>query len=276
MHKNNLAIILSGGQETRFDEEIPKQFFHINNKTIIENSVQKFLNTNLFKKILIVSHKTFVNKTKKIFNNSNVEVIEGGSTRQESVYKGLNKAKEFNPENVLIHDSVRPFVTDKLIKEILNKLETSDGVVPALNIYDSVRYFDKKKYEDLQRNNLKLIQTPQGFKFNSIKDAHDQYKEQTFTDDSIIFFKYNKNIIIINGEKFNFKITTKNDYKLGKLLFERINMNDIRIGSGFDVHKFKKGNTLTIFGVNIPFNKSLYLDPTHGNFFIFSLLRLLI
>ena len=258
MQKNNLAIILSGGTGTRFDLSKPKQFYKLNKKTIIETTVEKFINSNLFNYIIVVSHKKFFNLTKNLFNNTNIKVVLGGENRQKSVFCGLTAAKSFNPKYVLIHDAVRPFFSINLLKNVLKKLKGEISVIPSINVYDSVRYFKNNKYSDVFRENLKLIQTPQGFCFNSIYEAHKKNKESIHTDDSMILYELKNKIRLIKGEKINFKITTKEDYNIGKLIVKENNdMSDIRVGTGFDVHKFKKGKKLKLFGITIPFDKSL-------------------
>ena len=258
MQKNNLAIILSGGTGKRFDISKPKQFYELNKKTIIETTVEKFINSNFFNNIIVVSHKDFFKFTKNLFNNTNIKVILGGENRQKSVFNGLSAAKPLDPKYVLIHDAVRPFFSMNLLKRVLKNLDGEISVIPSINVYDSVRYFKNKKYSNVFRENLKLIQTPQGFCFNSIYDAHKKNKESIHTDDSMILYELKNKIKLIKGEKMNFKITTKEDYKIGKLIVkENNNMSDIRVGTGFDVHKFKKGKKLKLFGITIPFNKSL-------------------
>ena len=258
MQKNNLAIILSGGTGTRFDLSKPKQFYKLNKKTIIETTVEKFINSNLFNYIIVVSHKKFFNLTKNLFNNTNIKVVLGGENRQKSVFCGLTAAKSFNPKYVLIHDAVRPFFSMNLLKNVLKKLKGEISVIPSINVYDSVRYFKNNKYSDVFRENLKLIQTPQGFCFNSIYEAHKKNKESIHTDDSMILYELKNKVRLIKGEKMNFKITTKEDYNIGKLIVKENNdMSDIRVGTGFDVHKFKKGTKLKLFGITIPFDKSL-------------------
>ncbi len=225
----------------------------------METSVEKFVNSNLFNHIIVVSHEDFFKSTKKLFNNKNIKVILGGDNRQKSVFKGLSAAKPLNPKYVLIHDAVRPFFTMNLLKRILRKLEGDISVIPSINVYDSARYFKNMKYTNISRENLKLIQTPQGYCFNSIYEAHKKNDESIHTDDSMILYELKNKIKLIKGEKMNFKITTKEDYNIGKLIVkDRIsNMNEIRVGTGFDVHKFKKGKKLKIFGITIPFDKSL-------------------
>ncbi len=258
MQKNNLAIILSGGLGTRFNNKKPKQFFKINNLTIIEKSVNKFIDSKLFDKIIVVSHNKFLKDTKLLFKNKKITIIKGGKTRQESVFNGLKEAKKKKPKYIFIHDSVRPFFTLKLLNSIFINLKKNICVIPTLDINDSVRYLKKKKYQDITRENLKLIQTPQGFCFNSIYQAHKNTKDSIYTDDSMVLYDFKNKIKLIKGERSNFKITTKEDFELGKLLSKGLNhMNEIRVGTGFDVHKFKKGKFLKLFGIKIPFDKSL-------------------
>ena len=259
MQKNNIAIILSGGIGSRFKSNIPKQFYKINQKTIIEKSVNKFINSKAFNKIIIVSHKSYKKKTQQIFNaNKNIQIIEGGFTRQDSVFNGLKTAKKLNAEYIFIHDAVRPFFSDQLIKSILKELNNYEGVIPAIDIHDSIRNLKKDSYENIPRKNLKIIQTPQGFKLNSIFNAHKLVKGIQYTDDSIILYELTKRIKIIKGEVWNLKITTKDDLKFGKIFLNGLNkMNNVRVGTGFDVHKYTKGKHLILFGVKIPFNKSL-------------------
>lgn len=145
MQKNNLAIILSGGTGKRFDISKPKQFYKLNKKTIIEICVEKFVNSNLFDYIIIVSHKDFFKFTKQLFNNKKIRVIRGGDNRKKSVFNGLSAAKSLNPKYVLIHDAVRPFFTMNLLKRVLRRLEGEVSVIPSINVYDSARYFINKK-----------------------------------------------------------------------------------------------------------------------------------
>ena len=258
MQKNNLAIILSGGEGKRFDPKLPKQFFKINKKPIIKITVEKLLELNLFKKLIVVSGKKYLTKTKKLFDNDKIIITEGGKTRQSSVYKGLIAGRDYKFKNVIIHDAVRPFFSKKLVSKVLKSLESNQAVVPSIKIFDSIRKIKKNEYKNILRDDLQLIQTPQGFHYDEIIEAHLKYKKKEFTDDSMLLYKLKKSIKLISGELSNFKITTKEDYEFAKQVLKKDKqMKDIRVGSGFDVHKFKKGNFLILFGVKIPFNKSL-------------------
>ena len=168
MSQNNLAIILSGGLGKRFDKKLPKQFYKLNNKHILEISVEKFIKSNLFKKIIVVTSSEFMNLTKEILEKKSVQIASGGKTRQKSVLNGLIEGKKYKLDNVLIHDAARPLVTISLIKNIVKKIQKYDCVIPMIKVNDSLRRFEKNIYEDIKRENVNIIQTPQAFKFNRI------------------------------------------------------------------------------------------------------------
>ena len=104
-----IALIVSGGEGKRFDKKLPKQFFKINDKSILENCVKKFVDSNLFYKVVVVCNKDFMNVSKKILSKYKLSYVKGGNTRQESVYNGLKSINKDFPNKVLIHDAVRPF-----------------------------------------------------------------------------------------------------------------------------------------------------------------------
>tara|TARA_B100000029_G_C17459669_1_gene918035 strand:- start:103 stop:1263 length:1161 start_codon:yes stop_codon:yes gene_type:complete len=257
MKNSNIAIILSGGEGKRFDSKLPKQFFNIYGITVLELTLQKFLEIELFSEIILVCNEKYEERTKKIANNNKVIIVKGGKTRQKSVFNGLIECSKFNPSNVLIHDVVRPFFSNKLLRNILLSLEKNDSAIPAIDVKDSIRLIDGDSYNDINRKKTKLIQTPQGFNFKKIFKAHQQLRTSNLSDDSIIFKKNGNNVSIIPGEIVNFKITNKEDLEFGKMITNNINFTHIRVGHGFDVHGFKKGDKLILLGLIIPFNKSL-------------------
>lgn len=257
MSQNNLAIILSGGLGKRFDKKLPKQFYKLNNKYILEISVEKFIKSNLFKKIIVVTSSEFMNLTKEILEKKSVQIVSGGKTRQKSVLNGLIEGKKYKLDNVLIHDAARPLVTISLIKNIVKKIQKYDCVIPMIKVNDSLRRFEKNIYEDIKRENVNIIQTPQAFKFNRILNAHLKFKNKNFTDDSIILSKNGIKINPIEGKFINFKITTKDDLEVANMIEGKRSNQVIRVGSGFDVHEFEKGDAIKLFGITIPFNKKL-------------------
>ena len=253
-----IALIVSGGEGKRFDKKLPKQFFKINEKSILEISVENFSNSCLFDKVIVVSNKKFLKVTKNTLKNYDVDIVVGGKTRQQSVLKGLEKGKTFKPDKIIIHDAVRPFFSNKILNKIVTYLDDFDCVVPSLKIFDSIRHYENKIYRNLDRDKLKLIQTPQGFKFNTIYNAHLKFKDEQFTDDSMLAYRNTCSIKFIDGEILNFKVTKKNDFEILKKMFEsKANNSDVKVGNGFDVHKLVNGKFVKLLGIKIPFHKTL-------------------
>ena len=203
-----------------------------------------------------MSNSKFYSLSQNILKKYKIKIVNGGNTRQESVKKGLDKIKRYKIDKVIIHDAVRPFFSKELLRSIILNLKKFECVVPATKVFDSVRSYKRKKYEDIQREGLNLIQTPQGFDFKKIYDAHQKFKKDQFTDDSMLAYKNECQIKIIDGEILNFKVTEKNDFKKLKKFYEN-NLSDFRVGNGFDVHKFTEGNFIKLLGIKIPCKKSL-------------------
>jgi len=176
--------------------------------------------------------------------------IIGGKTRQQSTFNALKKIKKMNCNKVLIHDSARPNPSIKLIKRIIYSLKKNDAVIPVIKINDATKIFKKNiVIGNLNRDNLKLAQTPQGFTFEKLYQKHYENINEAFDDDSALFIKDNEKIFTVNGDKNNLKITDEGDLNN----FKAIKKGKIYYGLGFDIHKLVKGKKLYLGGINIPF-----------------------
>ena len=171
----NALVILAGGKGKRFGGKIPKQFIDNGQGNFIEFML-KNININNFSHIVIACQKNYYIKLfKKItVNNNYIKIINSqpGKNRQQSSYFALKKLENFKINNVLIHDAARPLVTDKLIEKILFNLKKYKTVIPYIN------YSDRKIHNNKQiNNNIKNIQTPQGFDYKLILSAHKYLKK---------------------------------------------------------------------------------------------------
>ena len=149
---------------------------------------------------------------KKIFEQENkIEYIIGGQTRQESVSNAL---KHVNSEYVLIHDGARPYYSKKLLDSIINKLDEFNAVIPAMKVTDTIKVVESGiVIKTINREMLRTIQTPQGFKTSVIKLAHSLANKQDYTDDSSMIEELtNEKVCVIDGEKDNIKYTQKEDF----------------------------------------------------------------
>jgi 2-C-methyl-D-erythritol 4-phosphate cytidylyltransferase / 2-C-methyl-D-erythritol 2,4-cyclodiphosphate synthase len=244
----NALVILAGGDGSRFGKKLPKQFTQINGENLIHFFLKR-IDVNNFDKIVIVCKISYFKFLKKIeYNFPSVKFIftQAGKDRQSSSYNALKILKSFNPINVLIHDAARPFCSNNLIKKILKNLKKNYSSIPYIENTDK-KMILKKDFN----HNIKLIQTPQGFKFQTIFEAHKNTLIKKARDDSSLITE--KKINFVKGEKFNLKITYADDLNYFKLFLKPI----YKSGIGYDIHqidtKSKKG--LKLCGVKINYNK---------------------
>ena len=236
-------ILLSAGKSKRFKTKLNKQFTYYKNKPLFEHSLNAALDSNLFKKIVIVSNKRI-----KKFNNKKIDIIKGGKERYNSTQNALNYLKNKKIKNVFIHDAARPNLSIKLLKRLKNELKKNSAVVPYLKSENSVKYKNNNKIKNLNRDKVLLTQTPQCFDFKELFNLFKSNKER-ITDEASLYLNNNKKIKFILGDKKNFKITTKND--LDYLKSENYS------GIGFDIHRLIKKKTLFLGGAKIPFHSGL-------------------
>ncbi len=241
---NNYFVILAAGKSKRFHKNIIKQFYNYKNKQIIDHSIEKSLNSKLFKKIIIVTNNLNYFKKKKY--PKSVKIIKGGKERSDSSLKALKYLKKYKPKNVFIHDAARPNFSIKLLKNITKNLKKNKAVVPAISSKDSIKYKIKNQIFNLNRNNSLLTQTPQAFRFKELYDLA-KIKSNKVPDEATLFINKNYKIKFIEGENQNNKVTYLEDIKTSKTYF----------GIGFDIHRLIKNKKLYLGGIKIPFHSGL-------------------
>ena len=211
----NVAIILAAGNGTRLSNNIKKQFIKIHDKQLFLFSFDSFCSSNI-DKILIVSSKEDINYVRSLVSSNEkfLDVIAGGETRQQSVKNALNYLKNVLADDdvILIHDAARPLIKFPLINEVINKTIEYDCCSLILPIKDTIISLSNNNYEStLERDKLASVQTPQGFKFKIIYEAHLKAIHSSATDDAQLVKKLGFNIHLIKGDEQNFKITTNED-----------------------------------------------------------------
>lgn len=208
------AIIPAGGNSSRFGNK-NKLLEKINGKEVIKYTIEAFENSNV-DKIIICANKSIINEFKEIFKNSpKVIIIEGGSTRQASVYNGIN-AEEC--DYVLIHDAARPMISTDLINQTIEVVKDKQALTVATKTIDTIKeVINDEIVKTIDRSRLYNTQTPQAFKYSLIKDAHDKLKGQNFTDDAGMLEELGQKVYILSGSYKNIKITTQNDIAIAKI-----------------------------------------------------------
>ena len=221
MSVKNIAIILAGGSGIRFGGGTPKQFEILDGKEIIDYSLKVFFDHDAIDDIIIVSHKNWIKKLKKKYNNC--IIVEGGNTRKESSYLGLKACPE-NTKNVLIHDASRPFISNAIISSCIKSLEDYSAVNLSYPTKDSVSYIKNNMVDSmLDRKNIYLNQTPQSFRYEVILNAHEKFPNINATDDITIAKNADVKVYNLKGDRDNIKITYKEDLKIGKMIINKQN-----------------------------------------------------
>ncbi len=217
------AIILAAGKGMRINSVVPKQFIEIYETPILAYTLKTFQQCDIIDEIIIVTSREFADYCGyEIVDKYNItkvqgKIIVGGSERQASVYKGLEQTET---EAVVIHDGVRPFVTQKNIYDVVNCLDFNgfggaDASTLAVKPKDTIR----TNSQTLDRSNLWVVQTPQAFKTSILKEAHEKAIKDKFlaTDDIQLVERIGAKIEIIEGSYKNIKITTEDDLAFAQL-----------------------------------------------------------
>ncbi len=221
-----VAIVLVGGIGNRMGLSTSKQLLKINEKYIIEITLEKFQQNDYIDEIIVVSNKKdlkFIEESICVKFSKVKDVILGGKERQDSVYNAL-KILDNNTDYVLIHDGVRPFVTDNNINDIIRetiKYKATTLGVPCKSTIKSVQENNIVK-ETLKREELYEIQTPQCFQKNIILKGYEKLKDSNIavTDDATIveYFINDIDVKIVLGSYNNIKITTKEDLVFSEVI----------------------------------------------------------
>lgn len=236
---NNLTLILlAAGSSTRFGLNTKKQWLRIDHQPLWLAVAKNFEKTNLFDKIIITSSAQDIEFMK---NYADYEFIEGGSTRQESLKNAL---VEVDSEFVMVSDIARCCVDEQLLLNILSHKQKADSIVPYLDAKDTIVYGDKT----INRDEVKIIQTPQLSKTKILKDALLNAKEDFSDESSAIVASGGLRYFVLGSEDAH-KLTHLSDLK--KLPCLNPPSKDMLNGIGFDVHAFDDKGSMYLGGIKI-------------------------
>ena len=204
-----IALILAAGRGTRAGSAMPKQWQNLGNKRIIDHSIDLFKNISRINNVMVVLHPNDLH----LLNRSDVLFTTGGHTRSESVKFGLEALRQNEmPDYVLIHDAARPSTPLNVINNVLDNLDKADAVSPGLPVTDTLwEVIEEEVIKTKSRKNIWRAQTPQGFNFKKILDAH-LASSSTETDDVEVATSAGIKVKVIHGSEKNIKITTAEDF----------------------------------------------------------------
>ena len=221
----NIAVILAAGIGSRMKQKLPKQFIEINNKPLFIFTLEKFLSVQQIDKIILVINKNYEDLYKQYLLKfdllQNIELVNGGQTRQESVSLSLDYLSDKAADNdiVTIHDGARPLVSPEIIlNNIITCQKNQNAVSTVINIVDTII---DKEYNLVDKDSLWAVQTPQTFPYKLIKLLHAIAKDKNLfsvSDDAQLAKKFGYKVNYVLGSRLNIKITEEEDIYLLKIL----------------------------------------------------------
>ncbi|MGD0021772.1 MAG: 2-C-methyl-D-erythritol 4-phosphate cytidylyltransferase [Smithellaceae bacterium] len=262
-----VAIIPAGGVGKRLKAQKAKQYLLLDSVPVLIHTLEVFQRVKVIDEIILVlspgnvpsARQQLINKydLRKITN-----VVAGGKERQDSVRNGL-AAINGKCDVVVIHDAVRPFVTEEIIKKVVAAAKTTGAASAGVKAKDTIKETQKNNLVSvtIPRQNVWLTQTPQAFKFELLKKAYvTAYRDKYYgTDDASLVERIGIKVKMVEGSYENIKITTREDMMIANVLMKKKTGSKMKFrdGFGYDSHRFAVGRKLILGGVEIPFDKGL-------------------
>lgn len=219
------AIIVAGGMGSRMKVNMPKQFLHLKNKPILFYTLDTFLKSFEELQIILVLPQDYIEAGQEIineyFNQDRIKITVGGDTRFQSVKNGLQLITE--DSIVFVHDGVRCLLSVDLIHRCYQSAVEFGSAIPVINSKDSVRLVLEQGNEALERDRVKLVQTPQTFQSKILLPAFGVDYQDKFTDEATVVEAFGMKVHLVVGEEQNIKITQPIDLLLAEGIMNALN-----------------------------------------------------
>lgn len=257
------ALIVAAGRGSRAGGPVPKQYAPLANRTVLGWTLEAFESHQEIAHIQVVIHPddaSLYSDAAPAESGKLLAPVHGGATRQISVLNGLEALAGKGVTKVLIHDAARPFVMSTIITDVIRALQSHTGALAAVPLADTLKRAGTGGLvaETIPRAGLWRAQTPQGFRFDAILAAHRKAAaagRDDFTDDAAIAEWAGLDVMLVEDDATNTKITTQADIQMAEKLMRAAppaTTLDPCAGTGFDVHKFTIGDHVMLAGVKIP------------------------
>ena len=230
MFNSVVAVVPAAGLGTRMGGNTPKQYLTIGNLPLLVYSLQIFQELEEIGEVILsvpaADREYCWRKIVQPFGLEKVtKVVAGGARRQDSVRNGLAAISD-RPDGVLVHDGVRPFIDQVMVRKVIDCAGKTGAAVVAMPIHDTVKRVDPSGIiqETLKREELWQIQTPQVFRYDWLVEAHQQAQEHQWdvTDDAALIERMGYPVSVVEGSCFNIKVTKPDDLVFGKAILETI------------------------------------------------------
>jgi 2-C-methyl-D-erythritol 4-phosphate cytidylyltransferase len=214
------AVIVAGGKGLRMGSAIPKQFLPLADKPVLYHTINAFISAFPDIQIVLVLPQDQISMAQIVLqafpDRIDLTIVAGGETRFHSVQNGLEVVNE--DAIVFVHDGVRPLVSPVLIRACYKQAVEKGSAIPAVAVTDSMRLADGENNKPVNRDHLRIIQTPQTFQSDILLNAFTQGHDPAFTDEATVVEAFGTKVFLINGERSNIKVTTPEDLIIAEAL----------------------------------------------------------
>ena len=247
------AIVVAAGSGSRAGGA--KQWRTLGGKAVVRWSVEALLKAGAEDVVVVIAPGSEAEAATAISGVTGWRSATGGSTRAESVCNGLDVLDGPADRPVLIHDAARPLLGLAVIRRLLEALDHADGAFPGLPVADSLRRSADGVVSGLvDRDSLWRAQTPQAFRFRTIRDAYAAWPVgETAADETEVVDRHGGVILVVEGDARLMKLTYPEDFAMAEALIPR----QTRVGQGFDAHRWGPGTSVWLCGVEIPHDETL-------------------
>ncbi|PSR05940.1 MAG: 2-C-methyl-D-erythritol 4-phosphate cytidylyltransferase [Bacteroidetes bacterium SW_10_40_5] len=221
---SNYAIITAGGIGSRIQTKLPKQFVMLNGQPLLAHSIIQFYRFDPEINLYVTIPDEFIDNWYAQIQNYELpahQIITGGTTRFHSVKNALEQIHD-QEGLIAVHDAARPMVSLDLMHNAFATARKRGNAVPATSVNSSIRQKEGKQWKPIDRNQLRIIQTPQVFNLQMLKRAYQVDHKSAFTDDATVYEANGNEITLLEGDQHNFKITTESDLELANHLLQII------------------------------------------------------
>jgi 2-C-methyl-D-erythritol 4-phosphate cytidylyltransferase/2-C-methyl-D-erythritol 2,4-cyclodiphosphate synthase len=253
-----VALIVAAGRGHRAGGGIPKQYRVLAGQSVLRRTCTAFLGHPGVGNVRVVIQPD----DRALYDDAMAGLglappVSGGETRHESSRNGLEALAADPPRIVLIHDAARPIIDAPTIDRVLGALDSEPAAIAAVPLSDTLKQADTENrvVATVPREQLWRAQTPQGFQFAAILEAHRRVDSRSLTDDAAVAEAAGIPVTLVEGSEDNFKITREDDFRRADSMLA--GQADIRVGTGFDVHKFSEGNIINLCGISIRHDKGM-------------------
>jgi len=253
-----IALVVAAGRGTRVGGPVPKQYRALDGAPVLRRSLEMLTRHPRIDAVRVVFNPLDAEHYGRASDGLDLLApVAGGAERQDSVRRGLESLAELAPDRVLIHDGARPFPDAALIDRLVSALDESAGAIAAVPVADTLwRAAGDAADAIVSRDGLWRAQTPQAFRYADILAAHRKAQGAALTDDAAVLRAAGGTVRLVAGSERNFKVTTEDD--LARAAREAfLDRADLRVGTGYDVHRLGPGDGVWLCGLKIPHDGAL-------------------